>query len=120
MRRVGSPRNIERHKEDFYEKRIIAFILEVLSVLSIVGCGEKRSEPLGNVLKAWKGYFSERKLKTAIKTYRREYVDFVLGEEGSPTLSFETDFDISECSIGRLSNTHGNDIDAELDSYIDL
>ena len=73
-----------------------------------------------NVMKAWSGEFSEENLKVAINDYQMNYANVVLEKGGMSSISFETDFEVSSCSVARLSRTGNVDIEVELNSYIDL
>ena len=72
------------------------------------------------VLKAWAGEFSEEELRLAINAYQSNYAIVVLEKGDAPSISFETDFEASSCSITRLSYVDDTDIEIELQSYIDL
>ena len=72
------------------------------------------------VLKAWSGEFSEEELRLAINAYQSNYAIVVLEKGNAPSISFETDFEASSCSITRLSYVDDTDIEIELQSYIDL
>lgn len=76
--------------------------------------------PKPNVLYAWTGEFSKENLQKSIEEYRQNCAPFVSGEESDlPTVSFETDFDIAEFTVSRLSKVDDRDINIEMKSYID-
>lgn len=99
-------------------KKVIAFILTFTILVLLVGCQE--NHPENTVLKAWSGEFSEEKLISAINEYQSNYTNIVLEKGGASSISFETDFEVSWCSVSRLSRTDDTDIEVELHSYIDL
>ncbi len=73
-----------------------------------------------NILNAWTGDFSEEKLKNVIKTYQKGYKNIVFqSESDAANVTFETPFEISSCSVSRLSVVDDNDINVELKGYID-
>lgn len=111
-------------------KKLISLVLSIATLILLVGCHEtppKNQEASSNftsksmnVLKAWSGDFSEEKLKSAINEYQSNYTNIVLEKDNTSSVSFETDFEVSSCSMGRLSRTDDTDIEVELNSYIDL
>ena len=111
-------------------KKLIALVLALVCVLGLVGCQEPQPEntnqPSNNttqgspVLKAWSGEFSEEELKLAINAYQSNYANIVLKKGNTSSISFETDFEVSSCSVSRLSRVDDADIEVELHSYIDL
>ena len=110
-------------------KRLIAFVLTFTIFILSVGCQETQTpntetsfiatNEISNVMKAWSGEFSEGELKSAIKKYQRNYANIELNN-GTSDVSFETDFEVSSCSVSRLSRTDDTDMEIELHSYIDL
>lgn len=94
---------------------ILLFAIPVL----FIGCHEAQTQS-NEVLKAWSGEFSEEKLKSAIHAYQTEYTDIVLEKDAVSSVSFETDFKASSCSVIRLSRADDTDADVELSGYIDL
>lgn len=101
-------------------KRLIAFVLAFTILMLLVGCQDTQSQNKPNVMKAWSGEFSDETLKSAIKEYQNNYANVVLKKGGASSVSFETDFEISSCSVSRLSITDDTDLDVELNGYIDL
>lgn len=111
-------------------KRFIALVLTFTIFILLVGCQETQTpntetssiatNKTSNVMKAWSGEFSEEKLKSAINEYQSNYTNIVLEKDNASSVSFETDFEVSSCSMGRLSRTDDTDIEVELNSYIDL
>ena len=99
-------------------KRLIAFVLTLTILMLLVSC--QKEQPQGTVLKAWSGEFSEKKLKSAIKKYQSNYTNIVLEHGSAASVSFETDFEVSSCSVIRLSRIDDTDTLIELRSYIDL
>ena len=99
-------------------KKLMALVLILTIFVLLVGCQE--NQPKNTVLKAWSGEFSEKKLISAIKEYQRNYTNLVLEKDGTSSISFETDFEVSSCSVARLSPTDDTDIKVELHGYIDL
>ena len=99
-------------------KKLIALILALTLLMLLVGCQENRSQ--NTVLKAWSGEFSEEKLKAAINEYQKDYENIILEKDGDPSISFETDFEVSSCSVSLLSRIDDTDIEVELHGYIDL
>lgn len=74
-----------------------------------------------NILKAWTGDFSEDKLIKAIKSYQNDYKSIVFQSEADASIvTFETPFEISSCSVTRLSVVDDNDINVELRGSIYL
>ena len=100
-------------------KKLIALVLALVCMLGLVGCQENQPENT-DVLKAWSGEFSEEKLKSTINVYQRNYKNIVLEKGDTSSISFETDFEVSSCSVSRLSRVDDTDIEVELNSYIDL
>ena len=100
-------------------KKLIALVLALVCMLGLVGCQENQPENT-DVLKAWSGEFSEEKLKSTINLYQSNYKNIVLEKGNTSNISFETDFEVSSCSVSRLSRVDGTDIEVELHSYIDL
>ena len=68
-----------------------------------------------SILNAWSGELTVEKLKRAIKQYSKNYTNIVLDKNTDFTVSFETDFEIVDCSVIRVSAVDKNDIDFELD-----
>ena len=111
-------------------KKLIALVLALICVLGLVGCQETQPENTDKhsntttksppVLKAWSGEFSEEELRSTINEYQSNYTSIVLEEGSAPSVSFETDFEASSCSVIRLSRTDATDIEIELNGYIDL
>ena len=96
----------------------MALVLILTIFVLLVGCQE--NQPKNTVLKVWSGEFSEKKLISAIKEYQRNYTNLVLEKGGTSSISFETDFEVSSCSVSRLSRINNTDIEVELHGYIDL
>ena len=96
-------------------KKTVAFTLVLTALILLVGWRETQ---VSNVMKAWSGEFSEGELKSAIKKYQRNYANIELNN-GTSDVSFETDFEVSSCSVTRLSTVDDSDIDVELNGYID-
>ncbi|MBR2907566.1 MAG: hypothetical protein IKC26_05915 [Clostridia bacterium] len=88
--------------------------------------GSYSAETNSSVLKAWTGEFSEDKLKAAINEYQSSYHNIVFAGNGEGAhieavdISFETDFEVSLCSVSRLAPVDDTDINVELNGYIDL
>lgn len=127
-------------------KKIIALFLTFTILVLFVGCKEIQSQNTGtspdaatnenqlqnvekssnsttkilNLEKAWSGEFSEEKLISAINEYKNNYTNVVLEQGGASSISFETDFEVSSCSVIRLSRIDDTDIEVELNGYIDL
>ena len=111
-------------------KRFIALVLTFTIFILLVGCQEiqapetetssSTTNKTSNVMKAWSGEFSEEELKSAITEYQSNYTNIVLKHGSAASVSFETDFEVSSCSVSRLSRTDDTDIEIELQSYIDL
>lgn len=111
-------------------KKLIAFALAVISMLSLVACKEVPTDnstvptdvtsQKENVLKAWTGDFSEEKLIKAINEYQNHYDTIVCDDVSLKDVSFEVDFEVAACSVTRLSSVDKDNIEAELHSYIDL
>ena len=74
------------------------------------------SEEKKHVLKAWTwlGEFREEDLRYAINKYERDYSNIVLTENSDLSVSFETDFEISDCSVLRVSCVDENDSEFEI------
>lgn len=110
-------------------KKLIVSVLTFTILVLFVGCKEIQSQntesssdttnKIANVMKAWSGEFSEEDLKLAINEYQMNYANVVLEKGGMSSISFETDFEVSSCSIGRLSRTDDTDMEVELYGYID-
>lgn len=111
-------------------KKLIVFVLAVISILSLAGCKEVQTDNYTvptdvtsqkeNVLKAWTGDFSEEKLINAINEYQNHYDTIVCDDVSFKEVSFEADFEVVSCSVARLSSVDNEDIEVELYSYIDL
>ena len=111
-------------------KKIISLLLAFIVVILLVGCQENQmqstetssdaTDKISNVLKAGSGEFSEEEIKSAINEYKSNYTNVVLERGGAASVSFETDFEVSSCSVTRLSQTDDTDIEIELHGYIDL
>lgn len=109
--------------------RMFAF---TLVVFALMGCKSlfqddtelpttTESKPKPNILYAWTGEFSKENLQKTIEEYRQNYTPVIFGETASASaVFFETDFDIAEFSVSRVSKVDGKDIDAEMEGYIDL
>ncbi|MBE6666123.1 MAG: hypothetical protein E7603_07905 [Ruminococcaceae bacterium] len=100
-------------------KKFTAFVLTFAILILLVGCQETHPQNT-NVLKAWSGKFSEEKLKSAITEYQDNYTNIVSEKDNVSTVSFETGFETTACSVIRLSPTDETDIEVELHGYIDL
>lgn len=109
--------------------KMFTFVLVVAMLLA--GCNHPQSsggetlhtsenQTKNHVLAAWTGEFTEDKLQKAIKEYQEHYTPF---DSDKPTgitkVSFETDFDILEYSVSRLSSVDDSDANIELNGYID-
>ena len=111
-------------------KKFMALVLTMVCVFGLVGCQKPQLERTGKssnpitpnttVLKAWSGEFSEEELKSAINEYQKNYTIIALEKNGKSSISFEADFEVSSCSVTRLSLVDDTNIEVELDSYIDL
>mgnify|MGYP003304115541 CR=1 FL=1 len=111
-------------------KRFIALVLTFTIFILLVGCQETQTSntetssiatnKTPTVMKAWSGEFSEEELKSAITEYQSNYTKIVLDHGSNASVSFETDFEVSSCSVSRLSRVDDTDIEVELHSYIDL
>ena len=108
--------------------RIFAFTLAIALLTGCKGVAPDSTAPPAttegaskpNVLYAWTGEFSEENLPKAIEEYRQNYTPFASGKESDlPTVSFETDFDIAEFTVSRLSKVDDSDINIEMKGYID-
>ena len=111
----------------------IAFLLLTLAVaFSLSGCfwlefvlsvadGDGPSSALGNpyVQVAFEGDFSEEKLRDTIADHE-EYFYPLLYRDAREGVSFEVDYEIKSAGVSRLSRTSSNDIEVELNGYIDL
>lgn len=82
--------------------------------------GETSSVRTSAVLKAWTGEFSEEKLMAAINEYQSKYTPIVIESEVTSAVSFEVDFEVSSCSVVRLSKVDDANTSVELRGYIDL
>ena len=111
-------------------KKLIAVVLVFVALISLVGCQKTQTHSsevfsnstneILNVMKAWEGEFSERKLKSAINEYQKNYTNIVLKKDSASSVSFETNFEVASCSVSRLSSIDDTDSEIELHSYIDL
>lgn len=101
-------------------KKLIVLVFTFAILILLVGCQNTTNQSTDTVLKAWSGEFSEKELKLAIKEYQNNYINIVLEKDSASSVSFETDFEVSSCSVSRLSRIDDTDIDVELNSYIDL
>ena len=110
-------------------KKTISFLVATIITMSSLGCGTPQTDPHTSsnttrkthaVMEAWTGDFSEDKLIHAINEYENNYTSIVVGEDVTSVLSFETDFEVSSCSVTRLSKVDHEDINGELNGYIDL
>ena len=121
-------------------KRLIALVLTLTIFMLLVGCQETQTSntetsntetsntetssiatnKTPTVMKAWSGEFSEEKLRAAINEYQSNYTKIVLEHGSNDSVSFETDFEVSSCSVSRLSQIDDTDIEIELNGYIDL
>ena len=74
------------------------------------------SEEKKHVLKAWTwlGEFREEDLRYAINKYERDYSNIVLTENSDLSVSFETDFEISDCSVLCVLCVDENDSEYEI------
>ena len=69
---------------------------------------------------AWKGDFSDEKLTEAINTYKANRTPFIYSQDSEyGTVSFEADFDVYSCKVCRVSKAYDDDINVELEGYID-
>ena len=100
-------------------KKLIALVLALVCMLGLVGCQENQPENT-DVLKAWSGEFSEEKLKSTINVYQSNYKNIVLEKGKTSNISFETDFEVSSCSVPLISLVDDTDIEVELHSSIYL
>ncbi len=111
-------------------KKLLAFALAVISILSLVACKEVQTDNYTaptdvisakeHILKAWTGDFSEEKLINTINEYQNNYDTIVCNDESPKEVSFEADFEVAACSVTRLSSVDNEDIEVELHGYIDL
>ena len=103
-------------------KKLISFILAVVCLLSTAGCSAHNPNKEKNkILKAWTGEFSEKALESAIKEYWKNYSNIVFNDAGeAASISFEVDFEVASCRVTRLSSVNDNDINVELNGFIDL
>ena len=100
-------------------KKLIALVLALVCMLGLVGCQENQPENT-DVLKAWSGEFSEEKLKSTINVYQSNYKNIVLEKGKTSNISFETDFEVSSCSVSLISLVDDTDIEVELHNSIYL
>ena len=101
-------------------KRMLPFLLALIVAMSLASC-KASQQPKSEILKAWTGDFSEETLTKTIKKYKRNYQPIVAeGEDTISEVSFETDFEVSSCSVSRLSTVDDSDINVERKGYIDL
>ena len=75
---------------------------------------EKNSDEQKHVFKAWTGKLTNGTLRYAIKEYQKNYKNIVLEENTDFTVSFETDFEISDCSVLRVSCVDESNIEFEI------
>ena len=105
-------------------KKTISFLVATIITMSFLGCSTPKTDPHTSrthaVMEAWTGDFSEDKLIHAINEYENNYTPIGVGEDVTSVLSFETDFEVSSCSVTRLSKVDYEDINGELNGYIDL
>ena len=100
-------------------KKCAAFVLAVVCLLSMVGCNEHN--PKSKILNAWTGESSEAKIKDTIKEYRKNYSNIVFNDvDEAKSVSFEVDFEVASCRVTRLSRVMDNDINVELNGFIDF
>ncbi|MBR4971755.1 MAG: hypothetical protein IKY59_02160 [Oscillospiraceae bacterium] len=99
-------------------KKIFVILLSAILVFSLASCGTNQTN---GVLKAWTGDYSEEQFVNAINEYQTNYKPIVSdGKTKMVSVSFDTDFEISSCSVPRVSFVDNNDIDAELSGGICL
>lgn len=123
-------------------KKLIALVLTCIILVLFVGCQEaqpqnaetssnptteieiktysKTAIKIENVLKVCSGELSKEDIKSAINTYQNNYENVVVEKGNASGVSFETDFDVSSCSVPLLSPVDDTDIEVELHGYIDL
>ena len=104
-------------------KRLTALILTFVILILSVGCQETPnakaySFPI-TALKAWSGEFSEEELRSAISEYQSNYKNVAWVKGSISCVSFETEFDVSSCSVVRVSRVDDTDVETELKGYID-
>ena len=95
-------------------KKFTAVVLILSALVLLIGCQKKDS-----VLKAWSGEYSKEEKISAINEYRENYANIVLKKGGASSVSFETDFEVSSCSVPLLSRVDDTNIEVELNGYID-
>lgn len=105
-------------------KKLMVILLSVFLVFSIVACAQQDSTQ--TVMKAREGKMPSTKdefnneVKAIIQDYKTNY-DNITSNGGKITkVTFETDFDIEKCSVSRVSSVDDNNIDVELNGYLDL
>ena len=67
-----------------------------------------------SVLKAWAGGLTQDKLKSAINEYTKNYKNIVLPKDTDYKYYFETDFEIKDCRVLRVSAVDENNADYEI------
>ena len=99
-------------------KKASAFIIIFMLVLSLASCKMNQRD---DILEAWTGDYSEEKFKEAIAEYKTNYNAIVSDDHTEiSSVSFQTDFEISSCTVQRVSLVDDNDVDAELQGSIYL
>lgn len=82
-------------------RKIIAFFLIAILVMSFAGCGTKQTS---GVMEAWVGEYSEEKFVNVTKEYQTRHDPIVAeGENKITSVSFQTDFEIASCAVTKTS-----------------
>lgn len=82
-------------------RKIIAFFLIAILVLSFAGCGTKQTS---GVMEAWVGEYSEEKFVNVTKEYQTKHEPIAAdGENKITSVSIQTDFEIASCAVVKTS-----------------
>ena len=105
-------------------KKLIAILLSITLIFSITACTYQGSTQ--TIMKAREGKMPSteeeynNEVKAIIQEYKTNY-DTITSNGGKITkVTFKTDFNIEKCYVSRLSNVDDNNIDVEINGYIDL
>ena len=82
-------------------RKIIAFFLIAILVLSFAGCGTKQTS---GVMEAWVGEYSEENFVNVTKEYQTKHEPVVAsGENKITSVPIQTDFEIASCAVVKTS-----------------
>lgn len=98
------------------------FALSVAVVLLLAACakGQKTDKIDASVLSAWEGSYSVQNRKDAIAEYQKKYIPVYIVNTENNAVSFQIDFEGTECGSVMLTPVDDSTKGAELNTVMDF